>query len=354
MTAYIIRRLLLLPALLFGVTVIIFGLLQFLSPVERSALYVREIPHTEGAVEGIIKRYGLDQPIYVQYWHWLVGRIDPVTGKRVGGILRGDLGYSRVGSQPVASLIAQRFPATAELALWAVVPIIGVGIWLGVQSAVRHNRFFDQVARVFSIIGWSFPTFVFGLLVLMIFYAKLKWFPPGRISDWASAVINSGQFHQYTHLYTIDALLNLRFDIFWDALKHLILPVLTLSYLNWALLLRVTRSSMLEVLGQDYIRTARAKGLPERLVINRHARPNALIPVVTLAGLMVAGLLGGVVITETVFNYPGIGSAAAQAAIQLDVITVLGFALFNGTILILANLIVDILYAVIDPRVRLE
>lgn len=354
MTAYIIRRLLLLPVLLFGVTVIIFGLLQFLSPVERSALYVREIPHTEGAVEGIIKRYGLDQPIYVQYWHWLVGRTDPVTGQRVGGILRGDLGYSRVGSQPVAALIAQRFPATAELALWAVAPIIGVGIWLGVQSAVRHNRFFDQLARVFSIIGWSFPTFVFGLLVLMIFYAKLRWFPPGRISDWASAIVNSDQFHQYTHMHTIDALLNLRLDIFWDALKHLILPITTLSYLNWALLLRVTRSSMLEVLGQDYVRTARAKGLPERLVINRHARPNALIPVVTLAGLMVAGLLGGVVITETVFNYPGIGSAAAQAAIQLDVITVLGFALFNGAILILANLIVDILYAVIDPRVRLE
>ncbi len=352
MTAYIVRRLLLLPVLLFGVTVIIFGLLQFLSPVERSALYVREIPHTEGAVEGIIKRYGLDKPIYVQYWYWLVGRIDPVTGQRVGGILRGDLGYSRVGSQPVAKLIAQRFPATAELALWAVVPIIGVGIWLGVQSAVRHNRFFDQVARVFSIIGWSFPTFVFGLLVLMIFYAKLRWFPPGRLSDWASAIVNSDQFRQYTHMYTIDALLNLRFDIFWDALKHLILPVMTLSYLNWALLLRVTRSSMLEVLGQDYVRTARAKGLPERLVINRHARPNALIPVVTLAGLMVAGLLGGVVITETVFNYPGIGSAAAQAAIQLDVVTVLGFALFNGTILILANLVVDILYAVIDPRVR--
>lgn len=354
MTAYIIRRLLLLPVLLFGVTVIIFGLLQFLSPVERSALYVREIPHTEGAVEGIIKRYGLDKPIYVQYWYWLVGRIDPVTGERVGGILRGDLGYSRVGSQPVAKLIAQRFPATAELALWAIVPIIGVGIWLGVQSAVRHNRSFDQVARVFSIIGWSFPTFVFGLLVLMIFYAKLRWFPPGRLSDWASAIVNSGQFHHYTHMHTIDALLNLRLDIFWDALKHLILPVVTLSYLNWALLLRVTRSSMLEVLGQDYIRTARAKGLPERLVINRHARPNALIPVVTLAGLMVAGLLGGVVITETVFNYPGIGSAAAQAAIQLDVVTVLGFALFNGAILVLANLIVDILYAVIDPRVRLE
>jgi len=218
---------------------------------------------------------------------------------------------------------------------------------------VRHNRFFDQVARVFSIIGWSFPTFVFGLLVLMFFYAKLRWFPPGRLSDWAATIVNSDQFHQYTHLHTIDALLNLRFDIFWDALKHMILPILTLSYLNWALLLRITRSSMLEVLEQDYVRTARAKGLPERLVINRHARPNALIPVVTIAGLMVAGLLGGVVITETVFTYPGIGSAAAQAAIQLDVVTVLGFALFNGTVLILANLVVDILYAVIDPRVRL-
>ncbi len=153
---------------------------------------------------------------------------------------------------------------------------------------------------------------------------------------------------------TVDALLNGRFDIFLDALRHLVLPILTLAYINWALFLRVTRSSMLETLRQEYVTTARAKGVAERDVINKHARPNALIPVVTLAGFQVAVLLGGVVITETVFNYPGIGSAAAAAAAQLDVVTVLGFALFIGVILILANLVVDVMYAVLDPRVRLS
>jgi peptide/nickel transport system permease protein len=354
MTAYVIRRLLLLPILLVGVTVIIFGMLQFLSPVERSALYVRDIPHTEGAIEGIIKRYGLDEPLPVQYWRWLVGRIDPVTDERVGGVLRGDLGWSRVGSQPVSSLIKQRFPATLELALWAVVPIIAVGLWLGVNAAVRHNKPFDQVARIFSIFGSSFPVFVFGLLALMIFYANLGWFPPGRLSDWANAVVHSPGFNNYTNLVTIDALLNGRFDIFLDGLRHLVLPILTLAYVNWAVFLRVTRSSMLETLRQEYVTTARAKGLAERDVINKHARPNALIPVATIAGFQVISLLGGVVITETVFTYPGIGSAAAAAAAQLDVVTVLGFALFNGFILILANLAVDIMYALIDPRVRLS
>lgn len=353
MTNYIIRRLLLMPLLLFGVTVIIFLMLTALSPVDRSALYVRDIPKNPAALDGIIKRYGLDQPIYVQYWNWLVGRTDPQSGEWVKGILGGNFGYSRVGSQPVWDYIKQRFPATLELALWAVVPIIVVGIWLGIQAAVHQNSLIDQAARVFSIVGYSFPSFVFGLVMLMIFYANLRWFPPGRISDAASAVIHSSSWHNYTYLITIDALLNLRLDIFLDALRHMVLPIITLSYISWALFLRVTRSSMLETMRQEYVNTARAKGLPERVVINRHARPNALIPVATLAGLQVAGLLGGVVITETVFNYPGIGSAAAAAAEQLDVVTVLGFALFNGVILVIANLVVDIMYAYLDPRVRM-
>lgn len=354
MTTYIIRRLLLLPVLLVGVTIIIFGMLQFLTPVERSALYVRDIPHNEGAIEGIIKRYGLNDPLPVQYWHWLVGRNDPVTNKTVGGILRGDLGYSRVGSQPVWDLIKQRFPATLELALWAVFPIIAVGIWLGVQAAVHHNGPFDQFARIFAIVGASFPTFVAGLLFLMIFYAGLGWFAPGRLSDWATAQLALPAYHQVTRLVTVDALINGRFDIFLDAIRHLVLPVLTLSYISWATFLRVTRSSMLETLRQEYVTTARAKGVAERDVINKHAKPNALIPVATLAGFQVVSLLGGVVITETVFDYPGIGSAAARAAAQLDVVTVLGFALFNGFILIVANLVVDVVYAFIDPRVRLS
>ncbi len=354
MLNYIIRRLLLVPVLLFGVTVIIFGLLQFLGPVERSALYIRDFPKNDKQIQGIIRTYGLDQPLYVQYAKWLVGHKDPVTGERKGGILFGDFGYSRTASQPVIDIIKNRFPNTLDLTLWAVFPVLSVGIWLGVKAAVHQNGFVDQAARIFSIIGTSFPTFVFGLLVLMIFYANLQWFPPGKMSDWVSTLIYSGEFHQYTKLLTIDALLNGRFDVFVDALRHMFLPILTLSYISWATFVRVTRSSMLETLRMEYVVTARAKGLKEKDVINKHARPNAMIPIATLAGFQVVGLLGGVVITETVFNYPGIGKAAADAAQQLDVVTVLGLAIFNGLILIVANLAVDIMYGIIDPRVRLS
>jgi peptide/nickel transport system permease protein len=353
MINYIIRRLLLVPLLLFGVTVMIFAMLQFLTPVERSALYIRDIPRNDRQVQAIIIQYGLDKPLYEQYWKWLVGHVDP-KGKRTGGILFGDFGWSRTGSQPVADLIRTRFPNTLDLTVWAVAPVILVGIWLGVQAAVHQNGFIDQAARIFSIVGTSFPTFVFGLLMLLIFYANLQWFPPGRLSDWANQVVFSDDFRTYTHLTTFDALLNGRLDIFWDAMRHMLMPILTLSYISWATFVRVTRSSMLETLRMEYVTTARAKGLPERDVIFKHARPNAMIPVVTLAGFAVITLLGGVVITETVFNYPGIGQAAADAAAQLDVITVLGFAVFNGLILIMANLVVDVLYAVVDPRVRLS
>lgn len=354
MTTYIIRRLLLVPILLFGVTVIIFAVMQILGPVERSALFVRDFPKNDRQIEGIIKRYGFDKPFYVQYWRWLTGHRNPVSGVREGGILFGDFGYSRTASQPVIDIIKNRFPNTVELAIWAVIPMLSVGIWLGIQAAVHQNGFIDQAARVFSIVGTSFPTFVFGLLVLMFFYAQRQWFPPGKMSDWAAAIVRSGEFVQYTRLLTVDALLNGNIPVFIDALRHMVLPVLTLSYISWATFVRVTRSSMLETLRMDYVTTARAKGLRENDVINKHARPNAMIPIITLAGFSVVGLLGGVVITETVFNYPGIGQAAAQAAQQLDVVTVLGFAIFNGFILIVANLIVDILYAAIDPRVRLS
>ncbi len=354
MTNYIIRRLLLVPVLLFGVTVIIFGLLQFLDPVARSALYVRDFPKNDKQIQGIIIKYGLDKPIYVQYWVWLVGKVDKVSGEREGGVLFGDFGYSRTASQPVIDIIKDRFPNTLDLTIWAVFPVLSVGIWLGVKAAVHQNGVIDQAARVFSIVGTSFPVFVFGLLMLMIFYAKMNWFPPGKMSDWVSLLINSGEFVRYTKLLTIDALLNGRLDVFWDALRHMILPILTLSYISWATFVRVTRSSMLETLRMEYVVTARAKGLKEKDVINKHAKPNAMIPITTLAGFQVISLLGGVVITETVFNYPGIGQAAAQAAQNLDVVTVLGFAIFNGLILILANLVVDVMYGLIDPRVRLS
>jgi len=354
MLNYLLRRLALLPLLLFGVTVLIFFMLQFLSPVERASLYVRDIPKNERAIEGIIIRYGLDAPLPVQYWNWLVGKRDPESGEVRGGILRGDFGYSRTANQFVVEIIKQRFPATLELTLWGAIPIIAGGIWLGVLSAVHHNKFLDQLARIFSILGYSLPIFVFGLVVLMIFYAKLRWFPPGRLSDAMTQVVLDPAFHRYTTMNTIDSLLNLRFDVFVDSLRHIILPVITLSYFSWAVLVRVTRSSMLETLRQDYVITARAKGLREQDVINRHARPNALIPVATVGGLQVLTLLSGVIITETVFDYPGLGQAMASASVQLDVIAVLGLTLFNAAILVLVNLVVDVTYAFIDPRIRLD
>jgi peptide/nickel transport system permease protein len=354
MLRYIIRRLLIMPVLLIGVTMLIFLMLSMLTPYERASLYVADIPKRQGAIEDIIEKYGLNDPIPLQYWTWMVGRKDAETGTVEGGVLRGDLGWSKVGKSSVAEVIGRRLPATAELTLWAAVPLIGLSVWMGVMAAVNHNKIIDQILRVFAITGWSIPTFVFGLLVLMVFYARLGWFPPERLSDWALRIVQGGDFVRYTQMNTLDALLNLRFDIFFDAFKHLILPVTTLSVVSWAFLLRVTRSSMLDTLRQDYMTTARAKGLAEGTVVRRHAVPNALIPVITVGGLTLIGLFNGVVITETVFNYPGMGSFLAQAALSLDVVSVLGITLFSSFILVFGNLVVDVLYGVVDPRIRLE
>jgi peptide/nickel transport system permease protein len=330
------------PVLVFGVTLLIFGLIMLLDPRERASLYVSDIPHSPGALDAIIEKYGLDDPFYLQYHRWLME------------VLRGNLGWSKTAQRPVLEAIFYYFPASAELAIGSLIPMIWIGIWLGVLSAVHHNKLIDHISRVFSIIGWSFPTFVFGLLVLMIFYAKLEWFGPGRLSEWAIRVVLSPDFVRYTKINTIDALLNLRFDVFLDALSHLVLPVITLSYVSWALILRVTRSSMLNELRADYVTTARAKGLKENVVIHKHAKPNALIPVATLGGLIAIGWMSGVVLTETVFNYRGMGWWFANAALHLDIISVLGFTLFNGVLLVLGNLVVDVLYAFLDPRVRLR
>jgi peptide/nickel transport system permease protein len=340
-TTYIIRRLAILPLVMLGLSIMIFAMLQLLDPTERAALYVSDIPKNPDALHAIIEKYGLDQPIYVQFGNWL------------GNVLHGDLGWSKTAQMPVLTAIETYFPATIELALWSFLPIIVIGIWLGIQAAVHQNTLIDQAARVFSIIGYSFPTFVFGLLVLMFFYANLQWFPPGRLSDWATAIVYSAGFHQYTGMNTLDAILNGRLDIFFDALRHLFLPALTLAYVNWALILRVARSSMLEVIRADYITTARAKGLSQRDAINRHARPNAMIPIATIGGLLLIGLLNGVVITETIFNYHGMGYFVANAALNFDAVSVLGVTIFDGALLVLANLVVDVLYSVLDPRIRL-
>ncbi|MDK2885788.1 MAG: peptide/nickel transport system permease protein [Thermosipho sp. (in: thermotogales)] len=344
MTAYIIRRLLLLPLILFGVTLIIFSFTQILGPEKLLSAYVNPNVFDKLSNEDLdklIHKYGLDQPLWTRYFKW------------INGVFHGDLGWSVTAKQPVAQAIKERIPYTLELALYAMIPVIGVGIWLGVAAAVNRDKFLDHFIRIFAIVGWSLPDFVFGLVVLMIFYSVLGWFPPGTMSSWAEQIVKSPEFKHFTHILSIDALLNGRLDIFWDAIRHLIGPILTISWLWWAYLLRITRSSMLEVLGKEYVRTARAKGVPEKDVIHKHARKNAMIPVVTVAGAMVIGLLSGTVIVEVIFNRIGMGRFTAQAATQLDYAAVLGSVLFYSTILIIGNLIIDILYAALDPRIRL-
>ncbi len=342
MLSFIIRRLLLLPVTLLGLTLLIFIFMSALSPYQLLSTYISNPRQLQGgAAQTLIKQYGLDKPFYIKYVNYL------------DQIIHGNLGWSTTLNETVDQAIVQRFPATIELAIYSIIPIIVIGIWLGVTAAVHHNDFIDQILRVIALIGYSVPAFILGLLLLFIFYGVLGWLPPGRLGMHFEMIYNSPLFHHYTGLSTIDSLLNGRIWMFLDALKHLIDPIITLSFLSWAVLLRITRSSMLEALGQDYVRTARAKGLSERVVINKHARRNALIPATTVAGLLFIGILGGVVITETIFNYPGIGSLMATASEQLDYATVLGLTLLIGLITVIGNLIVDISYAIIDPRVRL-
>jgi ABC-type dipeptide/oligopeptide/nickel transport system permease component len=340
--SFIVRRLLLLPVTLLGLTFLIFFFTSFLSPYQLLSAYVQDPRQLQGAnVEKLIEKYGLKKNFIVKYGNWLEK------------IAVGNFGWSLSLNEPVMKVIGQRFPATLELTIYAIIPVIWIGIWLGVIAAVHHNGVIDQILRVVALLGYSIPAFVLGLLILFIFYGVLGWLPPGRLDQWAQMIFFSKDFHHYTGMATIDALLNGNIPVFLDALKHLIAPILTLSYLSWAGLLRITRSSMLESLGQDYIRTARAKGLSENVVVNKHAKRNALIPATTIAGMMFIGMLGGVIITETIFNYPGIGSFSAQAAEQFDYSGVLGVAVIYGLITIIGNLIVDITYALIDPRVRL-
>jgi dipeptide transport system permease protein len=338
--SYIIRRLLLLVPVLFGVTLFIFGITMLFTPTQRAMLYVRDVKQLAD-MPAVIERYGLDQPFVVQYGNWL------------GQVFQGNLGYSKVVSQPVADAIFQFLPATVELAIFATPLIILTGILFGSTAAAHKDKPLDHITRVVAILGWSLPTFWLGLMLLMIFYGFITGFlPPGRLSIQMDLLVNAAPFIRYTHINTIDAILNLNGAVLLDALRHLVLPVVTLTVVQMAFIMRLMRSSMLESLGKGYVLTARAKGLSER-VVNKHARRNALIPVITVSGYVFAGLANGVVITETIFRFKGVGWWAWQAAINLDIPSVLGFALFNALLFVLVNLVVDVLYTRVDPRVRL-
>ena len=343
-----------LPIIMFGATLILFAMLQLLDPYQRLALYINDPAQLKGGKEELdrlIDKHGLSDPLPIQYARW------------IGELATGNLGYSETANEPVVDGFKNRFPATAELAIAAFIPIVFFAIMLGVKAAVNHNKAFDQITRLATIFGYSLPTFVLGLGLLFLFYGGVSqhlpalfdgWFAPGRLSTWAQQIVNSDSFIRYTGMMTVDALLNGDLKLFWNAVGHLLLPVITLSYGSWAAMLRVMRSSMLETLRQDYVTTARSKGLSERVVVNKHARRNALIPIATFTGFLVVGLLTGVVITETIFSYPGLGNWLVKASTQLDIAAVLGLLVFVTMLYMLINLIVDVVYVLIDPRIRLN
>jgi peptide/nickel transport system permease protein len=335
MKSFIIRRLILLIPLLLGVTLVVFIISHAVPSDPVNAALGQSAVADPEIVAAFRAKWGLDQPAHMQYLTYL------------GHLLQGDLGRSITNRRPVLDDLQRYQPATIELATTAILMAVVVGIPFGMISALKRNLWPDQVTRILSLIGVSAPVFWLALLGLYIFYARLGWLPgPGRLDIGLKPPLH------VTGLYTIDALLAGDWALFANAVSHLILPAMVLASYSMGLITRMTRSAMLEVLGQDYIRTAHAKGLGNMRVLLSHTFPNALIPTVTVLGLSYGNLLAGTVLIEKIFSWPGIGQYAYQSAVSLDFPAIMGVTMLIALIFITANLLVDISYVYLDPRLR--
>ncbi|HLE43323.1 MAG TPA: ABC transporter permease [Methylomirabilota bacterium] len=334
---YLARRLVLAAVALFGVVVVAF-LVAHMVPADPLAVVLSEQATKDPAIrEAYMKRWGLDRSVPEQFVAYLTN------------VLRGDLGESFTTRRPVLRDLQQFIPATIELSLAALLVSALFGVPLGVGAAVRHNRAVDHVARIVSLVGAASPIFWTGLLALYLFYYVLEWTPgPGRLDTHLTLP------PVVTGFVLVDSLLSGDLELFRSAVRHLVLPALVLGWFIMGIVARTTRSALLEVLAADYVRTARAKGLGEGVVVGLHALRNALIPVITVTGLNFASLLSGAVLTETVFAWPGIGRYAVTASTRLDYPAILGVTMVTAVIYITVNLVVDILYGVLDPRIRVS
>lgn len=332
MAALIARRLLALPLLLLGVSAVVF-VVGHLVPGDPARVIAGPFA-TETDVQRLRTEYGLDRPLGEQYLTYIVR------------VVQGDLGRSFRSQRPVAVELADRLPATLELTLAALLIGMPLGLWLGITAARRQNGLADNAATLGSLIGLSVPIFWIGLMLAALFGVVLQWLPfSGRAAPFT-------EVPRITGLLVIDAVLEAKWTTLVDALRHLLLPAVTLSVVPLALVARLTRASFIEVLHQDYIRTARAYGVPESRIIRRHAAKNALLPVVTLLGILVPSLLNGAVLTETVYSWPGVGTLLLSSIAGRDYAVVQGAALMFATFYVLANLLVDVSYAWLDPRTR--
>jgi peptide/nickel transport system permease protein len=332
MLRYLVRRLLLLVPILLGVSLLIFFWIRALpgSPAE-ALLGERATPRL---VKAYRHEYGLDKPVYVQYWKYLQTTV------------KGDLGVSIADHRRVIDDIKTRFPATIELALAAMIFAVSIGIPLGFLAAKRHGGVFDNVSLVASLLGISIPIFFLAIILKYIFAIRLGWLPSvGRIS------ITTDVKHP-TNFYILDAIIQGQWSVLGDVIKHLILPAIALGSIPLAIITRITRAAVLDVQNEDYVRTARSKGLPPHTVDRRHILRNALLPVTTIIGLQTGLLLSGAVLTETVFAYPGMGSWLRDAIFNRDYPVLQGGILFLAVVFVMVNLVVDLSYAIINPRIR--
>jgi peptide/nickel transport system permease protein len=334
MLRFVVRRLMLLIPILLGVSILVFAWIRALpgSPAE-SLLGERASPQ---AVAQLRHQYGLDKSIVVQYWAYL---------KTIG---TGDLGTSIASTRTVTYELQHRFPATVELALSAMLLALVFGVPLGALAAKKYGSWLDRGSLVASLIGISIPIFFLGLILKYIFAVKLHWLPSIGRED-VLAVRNHP-----TNFYLLDAIIERDPGAFWDTIKHLVLPSIALGSIPLAIVTRITRASVLDVQNEDYVRTARAKGLSPGIVERRHILRNALLPISTIIGLQTGLLLSGAVLTETVFAWPGVGSWLKEAIFNRDYPVLQGGILFLAIVFVVVNLIVDISYAIINPRIRLS
>jgi peptide/nickel transport system permease protein len=330
---YVIRRLFKLPLVLVAVSILVFALSRLGgSPI---GIYLQH-DMSQQEVAQLEERYGINDPLPTQYVAWL------------GGVLRGDLGWSGVAVAPVSEVLPARFISTMELATAGAALAIVFGVGLGTYAGARHNRFADHLTRVITVSAASLPLFWFALLALILFYLVVPIAPLGRFDRDVYS-----QISHYTGVYTLDAALNLDPRALWDAVRHLALPAFVLGFEGMAVIARMVRSSLVEEMGEDYVESARAKGLPERVVIRRHALRNALVPSVTVIGLSWGILLQGTVVVELVFRWPGMGRWATDAILRGDRATIMAFVLVTSVVFLTVNLIVDVVYAYLDRRVVL-
>ena len=333
---FVLRRFAALVLLSLGITFVAFFLTEIVPSNAAATALGEQAAADPAAVAAFNHHYGLDRPLPTRYAIYL------------DHLLHGDLGQSSVTHNAVSHDLGQFIPATAELALYSIFIAGLIGIAFGVLAALRRNRPTDHVLRVTSLAGISMPTFWIALIALYVGFYRLGWFPGAERLDPGTTPPAS-----ITGLYTIDALLRGNLGLFWQAFHHLLLPALVLAAFNVSLRTRFTRSAVLEVIGNDYVRAARAKGMPERTVITRHILRAALPSVVTVLGLVFANVLTGAVLIEKIFSWPGIGQYAYEAAINLDVPAIAGVSLFVAVVYVSVNFTVDVLYGVIDPRIRI-